>query len=253
MGALHKGHISLIRKARKMCDIIIVSIFVNPKQFGPTEDYLKYPRPFHKDTETCFANKVDYVFAPKALGMYPDRYLTYVKVNHLSDILCGRYRPNHFQGVATVITKLFNIILPDKAFFGEKDYQQLKIIERLTVDLNFPAKIIPCPIMREKSGLALSSRNIYLNSFEHSGAKLIFASLKKAKELIQKKKMLNIQKIQYKIKEVLSKMPNSLVEYVKICDNETLVEQKTKVILPARILVAVWVGKIRLIDNILVE
>ncbi|MDO8735135.1 MAG: pantoate--beta-alanine ligase, partial [Elusimicrobiota bacterium] len=170
MGALHQGHISLIRRARKENDIVAVSIFVNPSQFAPHEDLKKYPRPFEKDINICKSEGVDVIFAPMLKEMYPENYLAYITVEKLSDIMCGKFRPGHFRGVATIVAKLFNIVQPDRAYFGLKDFQQSVIVKKMVTDLNFPVKIITCPIVREKDGLALSSRNVYLSYEERKKA-----------------------------------------------------------------------------------
>ena len=166
LGALHQGHESLILKSKKNDDVTIVSIFVNPVQFGPNEDYLKYPRPTKKDLELCKKNHVDYVFMPTVNEMFPNNYKTFIEVTVLQDIMCGKFRPTHFRGVATVVAKLLNISCACNAYFGIKDFQQLKIIEKMVKDLNFKTKIVPCPIVREKNGLAVSSRNLYLSTQE---------------------------------------------------------------------------------------
>ena len=164
MGALHEGHLSLMRRALKENDVVVISIFVNPAQFGPDEDYRRYPRNLRKDAELCKKNGVDYIFAPSVDEMYPRGYAAYVNVGgHLAEILEGAIRPGHFRGVATVVAKLFNIVQPDRVYFGEKDYQQLLVVKKMVDDLNIPVKIVPCPIVREKDGLAMSSRNIYLS------------------------------------------------------------------------------------------
>jgi len=186
MGALHDGHVSLIRRARRENDVVAVSIFVNPTQFGPREDFKKYPRPFKRDIAICRREKVDVVFAPSPVDMYPEGFDTEISVGNMksriSDILCGASRPGHFKGVATVVAKLFNIVCPARAYFGQKDYQQLKIIERMAEDLNFSVKIIPCPTVRESSGLAMSSRNIYLSADEKRLAPAIYKIISGAKK-----------------------------------------------------------------------
>jgi pantoate--beta-alanine ligase len=239
MGALHAGHVSLIKKAVKANDITVVSIFVNPKQFGPNEDYLKYPRPLQADLAICKKNKVSYVFTPKPEDMYTGDYSTFVEVLGLSDNMCGAFRPGHFKGVATVVAKLFNITGADNAYFGMKDFQQLKIIERMARDLNFKTRVVPCPIVREKDGLAMSSRNVYLSKQARAEAVKISASLFKAK---------TIKNARF-IKNEISKIRDSKIDYVEILDAGTLgkVTKSTKEVLAA---VAVWVGKTRLIDNI---
>src|SRR5215510_8576547 len=181
MGALHEGHLSLVREARRMCDVVVVSVFVNPTQFGPGEDYEKYPRDLTKDTALLTDYNVDYIFAPTVEEMYPKAFATYINVEGLSDQLEGASRPGHFRGVATVVTVLLNTVRPDFAFFGQKDAQQALIIKRLVRDLAFDTEIVVLPTVREESGLALSSRNAYLSSEEHEAAKVIPRSLVKAK------------------------------------------------------------------------
>jgi len=253
MGALHPAHLSLIDRARKENDIVIVSIFVNPKQFGPNEDYLRYPRPFKKDISLCKKHKVDYVFAPKVNEMYPEGYLTYVNVEKISDILCGKFRPGHFRGVATVVTKLFNITLPHRAYFGEKDYQQLKIIQKMVKDLNFPVEIVPCKTVREPDGLAMSSRNLYLNDVERRNANKIYLALKEISELISSKKIKNVVLAKEFFRKKIEEIPGARIDYIEICEPETLDILRGNIILPARILTAVWIGNTRLIDNIEVK
>lgn len=252
MGALHEGHISLIRKARSENDILIVSIFVNPKQFGPREDYLRYPRPFQKDKKILMREKVDFLFYPSLKEMYPNNYLTYTNVEKLSNILEGKFRPGHFKGVTTVVSKLFNIVSPDNAYFGEKDYQQLKIIEKMINDLNFPINIIACKTIRENDGLALSSRNLYLDETSRNEASKIYQALNYGKKLILEKKVKNPNLVINEIKKIMKKIKNCKIEYVKICDPQTLEELK-KIKLPIRILTALWIKNTRLIDNISVE
>jgi len=250
MGALHGGHISLIQRARKENDCVIVSIFVNPTQFGPNEDYLRYPRPFNKDVRMCKKYGVNYVFAPTPKEMYDINHLSYVTVEKLSNILCGEFRQGHFRGVTTVVTKLFNITQPDRAYFGEKDYQQLMIIQKMVNDLNFPVKIIPCPTIRENDGLALSSRNLCLSKNERIRAGKIYRILLRVKKLFHEKKLLSADKIVNYIKNEIRRVPGLRIQYVKICNSKTLDEIKGKLYSPARILIAVWDGKTRLIDNI---
>src|SRR5882762_11093128 len=182
MGALHEGHLSLVKEARQMCDIVVVSVFVNPAQFGPSEDYNRYPRDLTKDTAVLTDYNVDYIFAPPVEEVYPKGYSTYVTVEGLSNQLEGVSRPGHFRGVATVITVFLNIIRPDFAFFGQKDAQQALIIKRLVRDLAFDTEIVILPTMREDSGLAMSSRNDYLNAEEHAAARVIHQALVKARE-----------------------------------------------------------------------
>lgn len=254
MGALHEGHASLIKKARKENDIVVVSIFVNPSQFGPNEDYLRYPRPFDKDRKICLKEKVDIIFAPPVREMYPEGYLTYIRAEKMSDILCGKFRPVHFRGVATVVAKLFNIVRPDTAYFGEKDYQQLKIIQRMTEDLNLPVKISPCGIIREPGGLAMSSRNTYLDGTERKNANKIYGAMREVKQLILDGKITGIDKALSHIKKIISEIPKSKIDYISFCRPEDLEEvTRGKIVLPLQLLAAVWIGKTRLIDNIRID
>jgi pantoate--beta-alanine ligase len=245
MGAFHNGHVSLIEKSVKNDDITIVSIFVNPIQFGPDEDYLKYPCPVKKDLEICKKNHVDYVFMPLVNDMFPKAHKTFVEVKTLQNIMCGAFRPIHFRGVATVVSKLFNISYADRAYFGMKDFQQLKIIEKMTKDLNFRTKIVPCPIVREKSGLALSSRNSYLSDEEKSLSLNIPKILKEAAKEFKNKPLNAVKK---KAVNKLKKIPNSKIDYAEIVSAKDLspADKNTK---KAVFAVAVWIGKTRLIDN----
>lgn len=252
MGALHPGHLSLIKKARRENDVVVVSIFVNPLQFGPNEDYQRYPRPLDADKKLLRKNGCDFLFLPSVKEIYPQAQLTYVNVGKLSDTLCGAFRPGHFRGVATVVAKLFNIILPQRAYFGQKDYQQLKIIEQMTKDLNFPIKIVPCPIVREKDGLALSSRNVYLSPEERKQAAGLFQALQMAKNLITSKKIYNSQAIISEIEKIIKNNPLSRIQYIKVCNPDSL-EDIPEIKDKALIALAVWIGKTRLIDNIVVK
>ena len=184
MGFLHEGHISLIRILRPQCDILIISIFINPTQFGPTEDLEKYPRDLEKDEGFCKKEEVDVIFYPNVKEIYPHNYLTYVNVEKISEVMCGSSRPGHFKGVATIVAKLFNIINPHLSIFGQKDYQQVRIIKQMTIDLNYDIKILTAPIVREKDGLALSSRNKYLSPEERKNATVIYRSLQLANDLV---------------------------------------------------------------------
>ncbi|MDR1122921.1 MAG: pantoate--beta-alanine ligase [Endomicrobium sp.] len=245
MGALHNGHVSLIEKSVKNDDITIVSIFVNPIQFSPDEDYLKYLRPVKKDLEICKKNHVDYVFMPSANDMFPQAYKTFVEVEALQSIMCGVFRPIHFRGVATVVSKLFNISCADRAYFGMKDFQQLKIIEKMSKELNFRTKIVPCPIVREKSGLAFSSRNFYLTNEEKSLSLNISKILKEAAKEFKNKSLSVVKK---KAINKLKKIPNSKIDYAEIVSIKdlSLADKNMKKVVFA---VAIWIGKVRLIDN----
>ncbi|RMA97892.1 pantoate--beta-alanine ligase [Hydrogenothermus marinus] len=247
MGYLHKGHISLMECSKKDNDITIVSIFVNPTQFGPNEDLDKYPRDLERDLKICKEVAVDYVFHPKAEDMYPEGYSTYVVMETLTDKLCGKFRPGHFKGVLTVVNKLFNIVKPDKAYFGKKDYQQYIVIKKMVEDLNMDVDIIGCPLIREKDGLAMSSRNKYLSQEERERALSISKALFKAKDLFEKGET-NPKNL---IKEMKKIMENNVdeIQYIEIVNPKNL-EPKEKVEKGDIILVAAFVGSTRLIDNI---
>ena len=250
MGALHRAHMSLVEKARRENDVVVVSIFVNPAQFGPNEDYLRYPRPFKNDAAACRKAGCDIIYNPAVKEMYGTDYLTYVKVEKLSDLLCGKSRPVHFRGVTTVVTKLFNAVLPDRAYFGLKDYQQLKIIQKMARDLDVPVKIIPCPIVREPDGLAMSSRNVYLTEKQRAEAPKIYQALKSVRKLIRTRKLKTIKDSAEHIRKAVSSIPDSRIDYIKFCHPETLKDAKGSTNQPLRLLAAVYVGKARLIDNI---
>jgi pantoate--beta-alanine ligase len=251
MGALHIGHISLIQAAAKKCDYVVVSIFVNPTQFVPGEDFEKYPRPFVADLEICKKESVDAVFAPSPKEMYPEENLTWVNVEKLTEPLCGKSRPGHFQGVTTVCTKLFNIVAPDIAFFGQKDAQQAIVIKRMVRDLNMSLEIVICPTVREPDGLAVSSRNKYLTEQQKKDATNIYKSLQKCREMIE----LGTKKASEIIAEmtnILEQIPSMKIEYINIVNAETLenISHIKGKILTA---VAVKIGPARLIDNILID
>lgn len=247
MGALHEGHAFLLRKARKQNDLVVASVFVNPLQFGPREDYLRYPRPFGKDRALCLKEKTDVLFRPTIRGMYRDGSHSKVEVQGLSEVLCGAFRPGHFAGVATVVLKLFQIVQPTRAYFGEKDFQQLKIVEKMARDFNLPVRIVPCPVVRDKDGLALSSRNSYLSQEERLNASKIFQALKLCRRTLLKTKSLS--KALGAAGKEIAKIPGSRTDYLEIVNPGTLAraERAQKGL---RILAAVWIGKTRLIDNL---
>ena len=251
MGALHAGHEKLIRTARKAADIVVVSIFVNPLQFGPNEDYAKYPRALPKDLEMCEWAGVDLVFAPPLEEMYPLPQLTFVEVTRISDHLCGASRPGHFRGVATVVLKLFNIVQPDRAWFGEKDMQQFAIIRRMATDLDLPIEIIGVPTVRESDGLALSSRNQYLSSAERRAAPVLYRALHEASRVICSGGR-DTKKIREAAMIILSKEPLVRVEYLEIVDPMEM-QPVSEVSIPVRIAGAIRIGNTRLIDNVLVS
>ncbi len=249
MGYLHKGHLSLMRQARKDTDVVVVSIYVNPAQFGPREDFKKYPRDLERDLRLCSSVGVDIVFNPDNREMYPEGYTTYVNLERLTDKLCGASRPGHFKGVATIVTKLFNIVHPDIAYFGQKDAQQAIIMHRMTRDLNFPIKIKVMPIIRERDGLAMSSRNIYLSPEEREEAIVLYKALCKAKRMIGSGER-NSKKIKSAMRGIIEKAKAARIDYISIVDLENL-EDIEKVAGKVLIALAVWIGKTRLIDNII--
>ncbi len=251
MGALHQGHISLIEKATKNTSFVVVSIFVNPAQFGPKEDFKKYPRPLRNDLKLCENAGADVVFAPSAREIYPQENLTWVNVEKLSQPLCGRSRPGHFRGVATVCAKLFNIVQPDAAFFGQKDAQQAALIRRMAADLNFPLKIIICPTVRQPDGLALSSRNQYLSPQEKKDAVCLYKSLRKCRQMVVLGEN-SSKKIIAQMRNILSAPASAKIEYVEIVDVKTL-QPLTKIDRSALVAIAVRIGSTRLIDNILID
>ena len=251
MGALHVGHISLIEAAKKKCDFVVVSIFVNPAQFGPGEDFQKYPRPLREDLEICRNTGVDIVFTPSQQQMYPQENLTWINVEKLTDSLCGRNRPGHFRGVTTVCAKLFNIVGPDIAFFGQKDAQQAIVIRQMVADLNMPLEIVICPTIRLPAGLAVSSRNKYLSDPQKKDACLIYKSLSECENLI-KAGTTDTRTIIARMRKVLGQAASIEIEYVSIVDAETLqnIDFVAGKVLAA---VAVKIGPARLIDNILLD
>ena len=247
MGFLHEGHLSLIRQAKEECEHVIVSIFVNPTQFGPNEDLSKYPRDLERDLNLISPLGVDLVWNPPAEVMYPSGYQTWVEVEAMTQPLEGSMRPGHFKGVTTVVAKLFNAAQPDKAYFGQKDAQQAAVIRQMTRDLNFPIEIVVCPTVREADGLAMSSRNKYLNEAERKAATVLFRSLSAAKELYEGGER-DAEKIRGKMKEVLAAEPLAQMQYVSCADYDSL-EELSKIKGKALLSMAVFLGKTRLIDN----
>ncbi|MBA3355601.1 MAG: pantoate--beta-alanine ligase [Pyrinomonadaceae bacterium] len=248
MGALHEGHLSLVREARRMCDVVVVSVFVNPAQFGPGEDFEHYPRDLTKDTALLTDYNVDFIFAPPIEEIYPKGFSTYVNVEGLSEQLEGTTRPGHFRGVATVVTILLNVVRPDFAFFGQKDGQQAIIIRRLVRDLALDSEIIVLPTVREDSGLAMSSRNLYLKPEEQEAASVIHHALAKAKETYKAGER-NCTKLTELVRTIIEAEPRVRVDYVSITDGETLEKLDKLDERPMLIAVAAYVGKTRLIDN----
>jgi pantoate--beta-alanine ligase len=246
MGFLHDGHLSLIRRARDECEHVVVSIFVNPTQFGPKEDLAKYPRDHERDFR-LIEPFTDLVWTPSAETMYPTGYQTYVEVEAMTRPLEGAMRLSHFKGVTTVVAKLFNAVQPHKAYFGQKDAQQVAVIRRMTLDLNFPIEIVVCPTTREPDGLAMSSRNVYLDADQRKAATVLFRSLSAAKELFEEGER-DAEKLRGKMKEVLASEPLAEPQYVSCADYDTL-EELDMIRGKTLLSIAVFIGKTRLIDN----
>ncbi len=251
MGALHRGHLSLIERARRECSPVIASIFVNPKQFGPNEDFSKYPRTFESDSEKLQRAGVDSLFAPEPPEIYPDGFSTYVSVDGLSERLEGRSRPGHFRGVTTVVMKLLQIVQPNFAYFGRKDAQQSRLIAQMARDLNLDTEIVVCPPVREPDGLALSSRNIYLSAEEREAATVLYRALDAARSELAAgvRDALQLQAVLHR---TLSAERRARVEYAEVVDAESF-EPVARVSKPSYILLAVFIGKTRLIDNLYLE
>lgn len=250
MGYLHSGHISLIERAKKDCDTVVVSIYVNPTQFGPEEDYKRYPRDLRRDKKLAKAAGADVLFTPSNKEIYPDGYSTYVRVEKLSEKLCGVSRPTHFRGVTTVVAKLFNIIKPDKSYFGWKDAQQLIIIKKMVEDLNLNVKVVGLPTLREKDGLAISSRNKYLSKEEREIAPILYQALQKAKKIVSSGER-NVEKVLRELKKIIEEKKIK-IDYLKAV-NLTDLEDVKKIKKNTLIAVAAWVGQTRLIDNMLIR
>ena len=251
MGALHAGHLSLIERARRQCSSVVASIFVNPKQFGPSEDFSKYPRTFESDCEKLERADVEVLFAPEAAEIYPNGFSTYVNVDGLSDRLEGRSRPGHFRGVSTVVMKLLQIVQPNFAYFGRKDAQQSRLITQMSRDLNLDAEIVVCPPVREADGLALSSRNVYLKADERKAATVLHRALAAAKHELAAgvRDALQLQTI---LRRKLDSEPLARVDYAEVVDAEGF-EPVLRVNKPCYIVLAVFIGKTRLIDNLYIE
>lgn len=253
MGYLHEGHLALVRESKKTCGITAASIFVNPLQFGPKEDLAKYPRDFERDRALLAKEGADYIFCPSSEEMYPDGFQTFVELEKVTKNLCGASRPGHFRGVTTVVNKLFNAVPCDKAFFGEKDFQQLAAIKRMVKDLNIDMEIIGVPIVREADGLAMSSRNTYLSEGERKSALCLYAAITEARKTVSGG-VSDPKEILAKAQQVITNTPGTRIDYVKLCDVETLeyiedVKIKGAVLLA----LAVFVGRTRLIDNTILE
>jgi pantoate--beta-alanine ligase len=251
MGALHVGHISLIGTAVKQCDFVVVSIFVNPAQFCPGEDLEKYPRPLDADLEICRESGVDVVFTPTTQQMYGKNNQTWVTVEKLTESLCGKFRPGHFRGVTTICAKLFNIVVPDLAYFGQKDAQQAIVIKKMVADLNMPLQIVICPTVRHQDGLAVSSRNQYLTEQQRKDATLIYKALQKCREMIDSGAT-DTKSVIAEMHQILDKPPAINIEYASIVDAETL-QPVDPIDGEIFVALAVKIGNARLIDNILLD
>lgn len=251
MGFLHEGHLSLMKKVRELADLVVASIFVNPAQFGPKEDLATYPRNIERDLELLTKEGVDTVFLPEGKEIYPAGYQTYVELNSLPNHLCGLSRPVFFKGVSTIVLKLFNIVKPHFAVFGQKDYQQLLVIKQMVKDLNLNIEIIGAPIVREKDGLAMSSRNSYLTPEQRVHALILYNSLKKAGEIL-KKGVRDSAQIIMEATALIKTCPDATIDYIKICDPETLEDIKL-IEKPSLMALAVKVGATRLIDNMILN
>lgn len=251
MGYLHEGHLALMREAKKRAEVLVVSIFVNPTQFGPKEDLEKYPRDIERDRKLCTEVGTDYLFVPSAAEMYPPDYSTYVEVFGISEGLCGAGRPGHFRGVATVVAKLFNIVSPDVALFGEKDWQQLAVIRRMSRDLNMDIEIAGVPTVREPDGLAMSSRNSYLSAEERRSALILYKALQRAQDMVNSGEI-GADKIIAGLRELLASEPAVELEYLEVVDPDTL-RPLSQVSGSALVAIAGRVGQTRLIDNKVIE
>jgi pantoate--beta-alanine ligase len=251
MGYLHQGHLALVKQSRAENSIVIASIFVNPTQFGPTEDFKSYPRDTERDLAMLRKERTDIVFMPSAEEMYPEGFNSWVDVEKVTDRLEGSYRPGHFKGVATVVAKLFNIVEPARAYFGQKDAQQVLVIKKMVADLNMNLEVIVAPTVRESDGLAMSSRNVYLNPQERQAAIVLFKALTLARNC-RKKGERNAETVRQEMTSLISQEPLAKIEYVSIADAQTL-EELSKIDGPALVSLAVRFGKTRLIDNMLLE
>ncbi|HNX02963.1 MAG TPA: pantoate--beta-alanine ligase [Candidatus Cloacimonas sp.] len=250
MGYFHQGHLSLVAEANRQCDTTVVSIFVNPSQFGPNEDFTSYPRDLQRDLELLKKYRVDYVFHPSPQQIYPEPYRTWVNVEGLSSILCGASRPGHFRGVATIILKLTNLIKPNLMFMGEKDFQQVTVLKTMLKDLNCNTRIVSCPIVREDDGLAMSSRNIYLNPEQRKQALCLYQTIKESQTLY-KQGLKDVSLLKNRAKEIIESSGGK-IDYISFVDSNSL-QEPTVADEDTRIMLAVYIGKTRLIDNALLK
>lgn len=251
MGSLHEGHLTLMRQAKKSCDVVVVSIFVNPTQFGPNEDYAKYPRDLTGDSEQAGKAGVDVIFHPQAQELYPKGYSSFIEIDGITQKLCGLSRPGHFRGVATIVAKLFNIIQPDIAFFGQKDAQQVLVLGRMVADLNMNVELEIVPIVREEDGLAMSSRNAFLAAEERHAALVLSRSLQHAKLLVTQGEV-NVEKLKQQVIDMIQTEKLAMIDYVEIF-SYPLLENIDVINTKALLALAVRIGNTRLIDNIILE
>jgi len=251
MGYLHDGHLSLVRTAKKHTDVVVMSIFVNPLQFGPGEDFEKYPRDFKHDEEVAASAGADILFYPSGKDIYPGGYSTYVNVERLTDGLCGASRPGHFRGVTTIVAKLFGIVRPDVAYFGQKDAQQAIVIKKMVEDLNMGVEIKMVPIVREKDGLAMSSRNVYLSGSERQDAVVLYQALKKAESIVEQGER-DPKKIMKTMEAMIKEKSSAKIDYISMVDTK-LLQEINKVSGEVLIALAVFIGKTRLIDNVILK
>ena len=247
MGALHDGHLSLVRRAKQECGVTVVSVFVNPAQFGPGEDYLNYPRDPERDTELLRSEGADFLFEPPVEEIYPPGFQSYITVEEVAEPLEGKFRPGHFRGVATVVAKLLNAVRPDRAYFGQKDAQQCVVIRRMVRDQHIPVEIVVCPTVREPDGLAMSSRNAYLDPEERKSATVLYRALCRARDLMERGER-DAKTIEHEMRALIEAEPCARIDYAAVVDAETLqsVENVDRNSLAA---LAVWIGRARLIDN----
>jgi len=253
MGALHRGHLSLMDIAREFCDILVVSIYVNPTQFGPGEDLDRYPRNFKSDREKCEKHSVDIIFFPNDSQIYPEGFSTQLEVKGISEVMCGAYRPGHFAGVTKIVAILFNIVQPDYAIFGKKDYQQAAVIKRMVVDLHFPVKIVLGDTIREPDGLAMSSRNKFLNESQRKSSSALYEALKIARDKIENNPKISSSRVIDEMKEYIDSRGDFEIQYIFIGDSETLEWVESPGNRECVIALAAYMGNTRLIDNILVN
>jgi pantoate--beta-alanine ligase len=251
MGALHAGHASLIKAARAECGFVVVSIFVNPTQFGPNEDLSRYPRPFENDVKLCETEQVDLIFHPTPEIMYPSNFRTFVEVEELQDVLCGQSRPGHFRGVATVVLKLCNIVLPDVAYFGQKDAQQARVLIQMVRDLDVPVQVRICSIVRESDGLALSSRNVYLTAEQRRNATVLYRALETIRQSVEQGER-DTDTLLRRARAMIEPTPGAVIDYVEAVDYESLRAAK-RVAGKVLFALAVRFGTTRLIDNVIVD